>query len=158
MRRLLLAVLAIGLLSSTTLANEEWTEEETNAGVKKMEFVRYAFAGVTMKLQYLYALDLDCSTFDGYEYEITKRPEHGTAEIVTQTFFPMYPKGNPRFRCNENKVDGFMLTYTPKVGYKGPDSLTYTMIGPSGLAWEKTYNFNVRSAPATASGPKKRDS
>ena len=51
MKRLLLAALALGLLSSTAIAAEQWTEEEQTSGVKKLEFVRYAFAGQRMTLQ-----------------------------------------------------------------------------------------------------------
>lgn len=157
MKKFLIIAAAAGLLSSTAFAaDEKWTDDENASGVKKMEFVRYAFAGQKMKLQYLYALDIDCSNFDGYAFEITKQPEHGTAEIVPQTFFPMYTKDNPRFRCNEHKIDGQILTYTPAAGYKGPDSLTYIQIGPSGLAWEKTYHFNVRSLPPTTTGSPKQ--
>jgi hypothetical protein len=157
MKTILATALAIGLLSSTALAAEQWTEEEQTSGVKKVEFVRYAFAGKSMQLQYLYAMDIDCSVTDTWIFEITKKPEHGTAEIVSQTFFPMYPKDNPRFRCNEHKIEGQVLIYKPNAGYKGPDSFTFQEIGPSGLAWEKTFRFNVRSAPATVTGPKKRD-
>jgi len=157
MKRLLLATLTLGLLSSTALAADpQWSEEEVAAGVKKLEFVRYAFAGNKMKLQYLYAMDLDCSLMEGWAFEITKQPEHGNAEIVPQTFFPMYPKNNPRYRCNEHKIEGQMLTYKPAAGYKGPDSLTYVEISPSGLAWEKTFHFNVRSVPPSTTGPKQR--
>ena len=156
--KIVFAALALGLLSSTVLAAEpQWTDEETASGMKKMEFVRFAFAGTKMNLQYLYAVDLDCSTVEGWSFEITKQPEHGTAEIVSQSFFPMFPKDNPRYRCNEHKIEGQLLTYKANAGYKGPDSLTYLQIGPSGLAWEKTYHFNVRSLPATStSRPKQR--
>jgi len=158
MKRLLFlfAALALGLLSSAALAAEQWTEEENMSGVKKMEMVRFAFAGNKMNLQFLYAMNPDCSAVEGWAFEITKKPEHGTAEIVPHIAFPTYPKDNPRYRCNEHKVEGQMLTYKPNAGYKGPDSFTYREISPSGLAWEKTYRFNVRSLPAATTGPKQR--
>ena len=75
--------LAIVLLASTSvLAAEQWTEEEQTSGVKKVEYVRYAFAGQKMKLQLLSAMDMDCSIVEGWAFEIIKQPEHGTAEIV----------------------------------------------------------------------------
>jgi hypothetical protein len=124
--------------------------------VKKVEYVRYAFAGQKMKLQLLSAMDMDCSIIEGWAFEIIKQPEHGTAEIVPTTAFPTYPKENPRHKCNEHKIDALMLTYKPNTGYKGPDSFTYVEIAPSGYAFEKTYRFNVRAIPATTTGPKQR--
>ena len=44
MKRLLPAALALGLLSSAALTAEQWTEEEITSGVRKIEYVRYAFA------------------------------------------------------------------------------------------------------------------
>jgi len=49
-----------------------------------------------------------------------------------------------------------VLTYKPNAGYKGPDSLTYVEIAPSGYAFEKTYHFNVRSLPPTSTGSKQQ--
>jgi hypothetical protein len=154
MRKLAIAIVL--LASTSVLAAEQWTEEEQTSGVKKVEYVRYAFAGQKMKLQLLSAMDMDCSIIEGWAFEIIKQPEHGTAEIVPTTAFPTYPKENPRHKCNEHKIDALMLTYKPNTGYKGPDSFTYVEIAPSGYAFEKTYRFNVRAIPATTTGPKQR--
>jgi len=125
--------------------------------MRKEEFVRYAFAGTEMKLSFLYVLEADCSEVDGWEFEIVKQPEHGTAVLKPHTGFAMYPKGNPRAKCNEQKVDGQMLTYKAEAGYKGPDSLTYVCISPGGFAFERTFRFNVRQRPATTKKPKQKD-
>jgi hypothetical protein len=157
MKKLALAVLALGLLTSAAFTAEKpWTEDEMSSGVRKADFVRYAFAGQKMKLRYVYAMDLDCSATE-YAFEIAKQPEHGTAEIVTASFFPMYTKDNPRFRCNEQKIEGHLLVYTPSKNYKGPDSLIFREISNSGMAFETTYSFNVRSLPVTTTGPKRKD-
>ena len=153
----LTGIAALSVFSSVALADDQWTAEESAAGVKKQEVVRYAFAGNKMILANLFAMTVDCSVVDGWAYEIVKQPAHGTAEIVPTSFFPAYTKDNPRYKCNERKIDGHMVTYTAKVGYKGPDSLTYVEIGPQGLAWETTFHFNVRAFPATSTGPKARD-
>src|SRR5262249_24259274 len=125
--------LVIALLASTSvLAAEQWTEEEQISGVKKVEYVRYAFAGHKMKLQLLVAMNPDCSVTEGWAFEIIKQPEHGTAEIMPTAAFPTFPKENPRYKCNAHKVEADMLIYTPQRGYKGPDSFTYVEIAPSG--------------------------
>jgi len=154
MRKLALAIVL--LASTSVLAAEQWTDEEQTSGVKKVEYVRYAFAGQKMKLQLLVAMNPDCSVTEGWAFEIIKQPEHGTAEIATTSAFPTYPKEDPRRKCNEHKIDGLMLTYKPDNGYKGPDSFTYIEIAPSGYAFEKTYRFNVRSIPAATTGPRQR--
>jgi len=157
-KKLLLTTIALGLLTSVAFTAEykPWTEEEQASGIRKLEVVRYAFAGQKMRLRQIYALDLDCTSTE-WSFEIIKQPEHGTAEIVPQSFYPTYPKDNPRFRCNEQKIEGHVLIYTPNKGYKGPDSFVYQEINSYGLAWETTYNLNVRSVPATTIGPKRRD-
>jgi hypothetical protein len=154
MRKLALAIML--LAATSVLAAEQWTEEEQTSGIKKIEYVRYAFAGQKMRLQILSALDIDCSPIEGWAFEIIKQPEHGTAEITPTTTFPSYPKDNPRYKCSEHKIDALVLTYKPSAGYKGPDSFTYLEISPSGYAYEKTYRFNVRAVPATTTGPKQR--
>ena len=155
MKIIVAAAVAMGLVSSTALA-QQWTEEELHSGIKKSEFVRFAFAGVKMRIGNLYAVDLDCSVIPGWAFEISKQPEHGTAEITSSAFFPSFTKDSPRYRCNENKIDGLVLWYTPRANYKGPDILSLLKIGPTGLAFEETYNFNVRPAPMNLTGPKQK--
>ncbi len=70
-----LAVTIVLLASTSVLAAEQWTEEEQTSGVKKVEYVRYAFAGQKMKLQLLSAMDMDCSIVEGWAFEIIKQPE-----------------------------------------------------------------------------------
>jgi len=163
MRRLLL-VTALAALALTSrpmplLAQSQApiTDEESAAGMRKEEFVRYAFGGTEMKLAFLYVLEADCSEIDGWEYEIVKQPEHGIAALKQHTGFASFPKGNPRTKCNEQKVDGQMLTYKPEAGYKGPDSLTFLSISPGGFVFERTFRLNVRQHPATTKKPKQKD-
>src|SRR5262245_46844861 len=85
MKRLLLTASIIGLLSSTALAADEWTDEERQNGVKREEVIRYAFSGNKTIVAFYYALDIDCSPTEGWAYEIIKKPEHGIAELVPQT-------------------------------------------------------------------------
>ena len=146
---LLASAIALAVVGNASAAEKPWTDEEQAAGIRKLEFVRYAFAGKQQTIQLLYALNPDCSEVDGWVFEITKQPEHGVANVEPSSFFPIYPKDNPRYKCNEHKIQGQILTYQPKDGYKGQDTLVFLEIAPSGLAWEKTFHFNVR-APAKA--------
>jgi len=142
------AILGLFLMFALTAhaANvNKWTDEESAAGIKKREFIRFALSGSQLKLRFLYALDMDCSRFDGWQYAVIKKPEHGTAEIVPHNGFPSYLKDSPRAKCNEKQIEGQMLTYKPEDGYKGQDSFTFLELSPSGFADENTYIFNVRA-------------
>jgi hypothetical protein len=156
MRNLALAIVLLASTSAAAQSQLPWTEEELASGVRREDIVRYAFSGQKMNLTFLYALEADCSPIDGWEFEIIKQPEHGAAELKPHTGFASYPKGNVRTKCNEQKVEGFMLTYKADANYKGPDAFTYLMISPGGMAVERTYRFNVRALPATTSGKKQR--
>jgi hypothetical protein len=139
--------LVMALLASTSvLAAEQWTEEEAVAGLKKSEYTRHALSGSTVLLQFLIAINPDCSVVDGYQFSITKEPEHGTVEIVPHAGFTTFAKDNPRSRCNEKKHQGQMITYKSKDGYVGEDSFTFVDMAPSGFAREITYRMNVRPA------------
>jgi hypothetical protein len=163
MRRLLLIVALVALsltwrpLPLLAQSQAPWTDEELANGVRREDIVRYAFSGQQMNLAFLYAVEMDCSVIDGWEYEIIKQPEHGIAEIRPHTGFTFFPKGNPRAKCNEQKIDGQMLIYRAEKGYKGPDSFTYLTINPAGFAVERTYRFNVRALPATHARAKQKD-
>jgi len=157
LKSMLFASVAMLAVVASANADDTWTNEEILAGVKKQDVVRYAFAGNKMSLSNLFSMNMDCSIAEGWVYEIIKQPEHGTAEIVPTSIFPTWSKDNLRSKCNEHKVDAHVVTYTAKVGYKGPDRFTYVEIGPNGLAWETTFHLNVRPVPATSTGPKARD-
>src|SRR5262249_52607609 len=137
--------IALAVVGNASAAANKWTDEETSAGLKKVEQVRYALSGRPLRLQFLYALNSDCSFIDGYQFAIIKEPEHGTAEIVPYTAFPSFAKDNPRFKCNEQQIQGQALIYKPNDNYEGPDSFIFLDLTPSGFAKEITYTFNVRS-------------
>jgi len=141
---LLASAIALAVVGNASAA-DKWTDEETSAGLKKVEHTRYALSGSPLRLQFLYALNPDCTFIDGYQFAIIKEPEHGTAEIVPHTAFPIFAKDNPRFKCNEQQIQGQALIYKPDDNYEGPDSFTFLNLTPSGFAQETTYTFNVRA-------------
>jgi hypothetical protein len=144
----LAAVLTLGLLSSSALAADDWTPEELATRLKKVEITRHALSGNRLMIGFYAALNPDCSIVDGYEYKITKEPEHGTAEFVQSANFLSFPKDNPRFKCNEKKVSGLVLTYRSNDGYAGADAFEFLDLSPGGLAREVTVHVNVRGVVA----------
>jgi len=145
MKTILLAGTMLAAVIGSASAADQWTPEEIASGLKQQEFVRYALSGAPVRLQIPYALDTECSLVEGYQSVIAEAPEHGTAEIVSYAFNPSYPKGDPRYKCNERTIEGKAVIYTSKDGYAGPDKFTFLAIQPGGFAIETTFFFNVRS-------------
>jgi hypothetical protein len=143
MSKFLVTVCAFGLLLSSASA-QEWTKEEIEAGVKKSEITRHVPSGRSSPLRFLTALNPDCSIVEGYEFKITKQPEHGTVEVVSSEHFTTFAKENPRFKCNEKKTRGLAISYKSADGYKGLDAFEVLELSPNGFAWELRWNINVR--------------
>ena len=139
----LLTAGAFGLLLSSPLA-AEWTDEEVAAGLKRAEYTRHVISGNIARLQFLVAVNPDCSLADGYQFSLTKEPEHGTVDFVPYIGFATYAKDNVRAKCNDKKLEGHMLSYKPKDGYVGVDSFTFLELFPSGMGREITFRMNVR--------------
>jgi len=141
---LLASAIALAIVGNANAA-DPWTNEETSAGVKKVEYTRYAFDGRKINLQFMGTLNADCTQPEEYEASIITEPKHGVAELEPRTDFMNYAKDNPRAKCNETKYASLMLTYKAKDGYAGPDSVTVFEVFPSGLAREITFTLNVRA-------------
>ena len=98
MKRLLLTVLAFGLLSSSAFAQEE--------GLQKKQWTRVVASGAKTRIGFFYALHPDCTASGDVTLRVTKQPEHGAAETIATTNYPNYPKENIRSKCNEHKEIG----------------------------------------------------
>jgi hypothetical protein len=140
MKRLLLTVLAFGLLSSSAFAEEQPRQE----GLQKKQFTRVVASGTNQRISFFHALNPDCTASGNLNIRVTKQPEHGTAETTTATNFPTYPKESLRARCNEHKVRGVQVNYKSAEKYVGSDELELLVLFPGGTAWEVHYNIDVR--------------
>jgi hypothetical protein len=149
MKSILLASLSMLAIIGSANAASQWTDEETAAGLKKVEYVRYALSGQKLSLGSLIALDVDCSVAESYQASIIKEAEHGVVDIVPQTVSVFYAKDNPRSKCNDQRFEGHMLIYTAKKDYTGPDGFTILEVFPSGFARETTFLLNVRAFKPT---------
>ena len=142
---LLASAITLVIVGNAYADDTKWSNEEATSGVKKIEYTRYAMSGKTLRVAFMYAINIDCSLAEGYYFEIAKEPEHGTAKIEPQTDFPSFAKDNPRFKCNTQQVEAPTLIYKPTDGYEGRDSFILFELWPSGVTREITYIFNVRS-------------
>ena len=159
MKRLLLTVCAFGLFLSFASAEEASVKEEglvkpeevwANEGLRKWDLTRYAPAGKSRTVWFVYGAHPDCSsiltkTIDvKTDIKTTKEPEHGTVEIVPSENFPAFAKDNVRSKCNVRKINGFNVNYKSSGGYVGPDEFTVLVLWPNGLASQAHFTMIVR--------------
>lgn len=142
MSKFFLTVIAFGLLSSVASA-QEWSDDEKEAGIKRLELTRHVPSGKQRTLNFYIFTNPDCSIVEGMEIKKTQEPKHGTIEIVPGDGFPQYTKDNVRFKCTQRKLRGSLLNYKSSDGYKGPDAFEIFIFHPDGFANEVHYNVNV---------------
>jgi len=135
MKRLLLAVCAVGLLSPSAFAQE---------GLEKRQWTRVVASGKNQRIGFFTALTPDCTSSGEVEVRVTKQPEHGTVETTPTTYYPNYPKENIRFKCNEHKVRGIQVNHKSAEKYVGDDKLDLLVLFPGGTGWEVHYDISVR--------------
>jgi hypothetical protein len=58
--------------------------------------------------------------------------------------FPAFPANNSRYKCNDNRTEGTVISYNPNSGYTGPDSVIVEIIYPDGNAIKRRYVIDVR--------------
>jgi hypothetical protein len=111
-------VMAFGLLFSPASAQEQWSKEETEAGIKRLEYTRHVPSGKQRTLNFHIFTNPDCSIVEGMEIKKTQEPKHGTIEIVLGDGFSQYTKDNVRSKCNGRKLRGSVVNYKSSDGYK----------------------------------------
>jgi Tfp pilus assembly protein PilV len=139
MKRLLLAVCALGLLSWPAVAEEKSPEqrrEESNQimnreGLQKFDFTRFVASGKNQRIGFFYSVHPDCTAQGDVEIRVTKQPEHGTTEFTGATLYPSFEKENIRYKCNQHKVRGQQLNYKSAEKYTGSDTLELLVLYPA---------------------------
>ena len=152
MKRLLPAVCALGLLSSSAFAQDKSPEQLREEGdrilnaegLRKQQATRVVASGTNQRIAFFTALNPDCTASGNVNIRVTKQPEHGSTETTTATNYPAYPKENLRARCNEHKVRGVQVNYKSAEKYGGGDELELLVLFPGGFAWEVHYDISVR--------------
>lgn len=108
MSKFLFTVCAFGLLLPFASA-QEFTPEERQGGLQRLEYTRHVPSGAKRTLEFLAAVNPDCSIPEGYEVKKIQEPSHGTVEIVPSQGFAQWAKDNIRAKCNDRKLHGFNL-------------------------------------------------
>jgi hypothetical protein len=151
MSQFLLTVCAFGLLFSSALAQEKSLDEldrEGNRiwgaeGVQRLHFARTVPSGANQRLEFITALNPDCTSSGDVDVRVTKQPEHGKLDTTPTSYFPNYSKQSNRYKCTQHKVKGLLITYKAEK-YVGEDAFDILVIYPGGFAREVHYDINVR--------------
>ncbi len=109
-----------------------------------VELSRVASADKQLQVAFLYALNPDCSVIGAPTVHIMEQPHSGKVAVENGTGFSAFPASNTRFKCNSNRSDGVVISYTPNPGYTGADSIMMEIIYPDGSAAKRHYAIDVR--------------
>jgi hypothetical protein len=145
---LLTTVCAFGLLLSFASAQE--AEEELKAwkeGLVKREINRNVPSGKTWTVWWLAGAYADCSPMEP-EVRTTKKPEHGTVEMVSDVKISNFGKESGIAQCNGKKIRGLNVNYKSSGGYTGSDEFDLLVMWPPvgatgsshGRDWEMHFN------------------
>jgi transglutaminase-like putative cysteine protease len=120
------------------------------AGSDAREIRRTAVAGRPLNVDFLYALDPDCSSLGVAGVRIIDQPKHGKLTVEKGSGFPRYEEDNPREACNRRRSEGMRVTYQPEPAYLGPDSATIDVVYGDGRSSKLRYAIAVDPKPAPA--------
>ena len=89
-------------------------------------------------------LNEDCSSRGETVLRVTAPPSHGKVEFKHGKDYPYFEKDNVRVVCNKKLVESTLIWYRPDVGYAGSDSLSISVLFPSGGTRDMTYSISVK--------------
>ena len=151
MRKFLLTACAFGLLFSSALAQEKSLDEldrETARiwgaeGLQRLQFARTVPSGANQRIEFITALNPDCTSSGDVDVRVTKQPEHGKLDTTPTSYFPNYSKQSNRYKCTQHKVKGLLVNYKAEK-YVGEDAFDILIMYPGGFAREVHYEISVR--------------
>ena len=79
-----------------------------------VELSRVVASGQKLRLEFLYAIQPDCSSTGQTIVRIVEEPQRGTLTVEYGQGFTNFPKGNQRYECNMRKSDGTLVFYEPQ--------------------------------------------
>jgi hypothetical protein len=113
-----------------------------------LEVKRTAVAGQRLDVDFLYALNPDCSSVGVAGVRTIEAPKHGKLAIGEGSGFSTFPQDNPRQACNRRRSEGMVMHYQPEPGYLGPDAVTVEVIFSDGGFSRRHYAIAVEPKPA----------
>jgi hypothetical protein len=99
--------------------------------------------GSKLKLQFVTALNPDCTVIQSASARVVKEPVHGRITIQAGEDFTYFQPNNPRSTCNNRRVKGQLVEYHAPVGFKGTDIVMYDYFNSVGGVYHNTVTINV---------------
>jgi hypothetical protein len=109
-----------------------------------LELAKVAASGERLRMEFLYAIEPDCSSMGVTSVRILERPQHGKLTVRNGLGFTSFERDNQRYACNRRKAEGTLVFYRPASGYEGTDSITLDIIFPTGQSSRRHYAIDVR--------------
>jgi hypothetical protein len=97
-----------------------------------------------LQIDFLYALNPDCSLIGLATVRVIGQPQNGNIAVENDTGFTNFPPNNQRYECNKRKSEGVSVVYEPHPGFVGTDSITLDIIYPRGLETKRHYSIEVK--------------
>jgi hypothetical protein len=109
--------------------------------------------GRTSTIVFAVSTDVDCKADGLPDIRIGTMPSHGAAAIIRRDDYPGFPLSSPRAACNNRKIDGLALNYTPAADFTGDDFIAYSVKTNSEgeSAFKLTITVKAPSAPGAPS-------
>jgi hypothetical protein len=114
------------------------------AAAQTVEQSRTVATGHKVQLDFLYAINPDCTSIGFATVRVIEQPKHGKITVDNGTGFTNFPQNNPRSTCNKTRSDGVVVAYEPEDGYIGQDSVNLEVIFASGTLSKRHYAVDVR--------------
>ena len=109
-----------------------------------VEIARSAASEQRVRIGFLANVDPDCTSTPFANVRIVAPPQHGEATLSQDTGFTGYAKDNPRFECNQQRIDGTAVLYQSEAGYTGKDYLTVEIVYEDGRESNLRYAIEVK--------------
>jgi transglutaminase-like putative cysteine protease len=101
-----------------------------------------------VNVDFIYAINPDCSSIGVAGFRMTEEAKHGKFSIEKGTGFTNFAQDNPRQVCNRRRSEGTVMHYQPEAGYLGPDSVTVDVVYGDGTSRKRHYDITINPAPA----------
>jgi hypothetical protein len=109
-----------------------------------IDLAKVVAAGHRLRIEFLYAIEPDCSSMGETVVRILEPPLHGNVTIQNGQGFTSFARHNQRYDCNMRKSDGTFVFYDPEPGFAGRDAMMLDIIFPTGQASRQRYAIEVR--------------
>jgi hypothetical protein len=109
-----------------------------------IEVSRAVAANQTLRLEFLYSINPDCSSIGLATVRILEEPKHGKITVANEAGFTNFQRDDLRYECNKQKSEGVAIRYQPEAGYTGTDSVSVDVIFASGSSSKRRYSIEVK--------------